>query len=419
MANNLASNFTERLLKRFLPGFESSRVVTKTVDTNLIASAGSDNNAQVSVKRKHQYNTIRTSDGDLSSSSASDILSGKATADLQDYITVWIEFGGDEESLKLAQLDEILGTAPEDAANELEVSLADYMMKNCNLSYGDPDNVVDAWADVAGAGALCESVGVPNGEKFYVMDPFVRVNLAGVQQGLNPGGGDLVTTAWEDAQVTRDIGGLRCISSNALSSFTSALTDFAGAVNGAPTATYVGAKDTMTQSITVDGFNLAEVIKAGSIVEVTGPTRVNMRNGQAVVDQAGTPIPWRGVVTADVTLSAGAGTLVVAGPAIYEATGAYNTVNQAIADNDVITVLNGAAATYKPNLFYHRSAYGMTTVPVAKLHSTDTMVETVDGIRIRCHKYSDGTANTQKVRFDILPAFIANQPLWAGQGHGA
>ena len=86
---------------------------------------------------------------------------------------------------------------------------------------------------------------------------------------------------------------------------------------------------------------------------------------------------------------------------------------------DVITLLNAAASTpYQPSMFYHKEAFGMGTVKLPKLFSTDTVTESVDGMSIRVSRYADGDANTQKVRFDLLPAFITFNPFFAGQGFG-
>jgi len=128
---------------------------------------------------------------------------------------------------------------------------------------------------------------------------------------------------------------------------------------------------------------------------------------------------WSGVVTADVTLGvSGDGTLVVAGPAIQETNGQYNTVDSALANNDVITILGAADAVYQPAMFFHKTAFGIGSVPLSKLFATDTIATTEDGMQIRITKYSDGAANKQKIRFDLLPAYATFNPFYAGQGYG-
>ena len=73
---------------------------------------------------------------------------------------------------------------------------------------------------------------------------------------------------------------------------------------------------------------------------------------------------------------------------------------------------------YQPNLFYMKQAFGIGTVKLPKLYSTDTIATTSDGMSIRVSKYADGDANTQKIRFDLLPAYATFNPFMAGHGFG-
>ena len=119
-----------------------------------------------------------------------------------------------------------------------------------------------------------------------------------------------------------------------------------------------------------------------------------------------------------VTIAGNAATIVVSGAAIYEANGQYNTVDAAPADGAVVTILGTAETVYQPNLFYTEQAFGLGTVKLPKLYSTDTVATTSDGMSIRVSKYSDGDSNTQKIRFDLLPAYAVFNPNFAGQGYG-
>jgi len=421
MANNLSSNITRKVARVFLDAFESSRVLTKTVDTQLLSGKfNPSSGSNVDFKRPHDYNSIRTSGGDISSSTKSDIISGKATGTVQNYFTVATEWGNVEEALELDQLDDILAPMARRIVTDLELDLGNYMLKNANLHYGTPGTVVDAWTDVAGAAALMDSIGVPmEGEKYYVMNPYTTTNLSSAQNGLNAAD-SLVRTAWEKAQISSNFGGLMAITSNALKTYTSGTTsDRAGTLSAAPTATYVAHKDTMIQSLAVAGFSASATIKAGEIVQVTGRNRLSLSTREPILDASGNEILWSGIVTEDVTLNgSGAGTLLVAGPAINEANGQYNTVDTALDSGDVITVLGSASTVYQPNMFYHKQAFGLGTVKLPKLYSTDTIATTQDGMSIRVSKYADGDANTQKIRFDMLPAYATFNPFFAGQGFG-
>jgi len=422
MANNLSSNVTRPLARAFLDAFETTRVITKSVNTQLLTGRfNPSTGSSVDFKRPHDYNSIRTAGGDISSSTKSDIIAGKATGVVQDYFTVATEWSNIQEALELDQLDEIIAPMAKRIVTDVEVDFATYMQRNASLRYGTHGTAVDAWSDIAGAGALMDSIGIPmSEEKYYLMNPFTTTALASAQSGLSAGD-SLVRTAWERAQISRQFGGVMALTATALGTFTSSTgADRAGTLTAGPTATYVAAKDTMTQSLAVTAFQASMVVKAGELVTIAGVNRLNLSTKQPMLDATGAAVPWTGVVTADVTLGAsGEGTLVVAGPAIFEANGQYNTVTAAPANGAVITIVSATATTYQPNLFFTKQAFGIGSVKLPKLYSTDTIATTSDGMSIRVSKYADGDANTQKVRFDFLPAYATFNPFFAGQGFGS
>ena len=93
MANNLSSNTTTPLAKGFLKAVESTRVLTKTVNTQkLDGKFNPSTGSTVDFKRPHQYNSIETAGGDISGSTKSAIISGKATGTVQNMITVATEW---------------------------------------------------------------------------------------------------------------------------------------------------------------------------------------------------------------------------------------------------------------------------------------------------------------------------------------
>ena len=428
MANNLSSNITVKVARVFLDAVESNRMVTKTVDTQLLDGKFSPSSGAIAkFKRPHDFNTIRTPGGDISGETKSDIIAGNADGTVQDYFTAATEWGNLEEAIQLDQLgggtdnmQTILGPMARRIVTNLELDFAKFIQRNASLRYGVHGTAVDAWSDVAGAGALMRSVGVPPGDDmYYLMNPFTTVALASAQSALGAAD-NLVKTAWEKAQVQTPFGGMMALTADSLATFTSSAgADRAGTLSSAPTPTYVAAKDTMTQAIAVTALQANMVVKAGELITIANVNRLNLSTRQVMVDSTGAVVPWTGVVTADVTLSgAGAGTLVVAGPAIYEANGQYNTVDAAPQSGAVVTILSANAAVYQPNLFYTKQAFGIGTVKLPKLYSTDTVATTSDGMSIRISKYADGDANTQKIRFDLLPAYAVFNPFFAGQGFG-
>ena len=425
MANNLESNTVEDLAQIFLEQFEAKRCVSKAVNTQLLEGRYTPRTGgEVSVKRPHDYRSVRTPKGDISGETSNDMIAGKATGVVQDYITVPIEWENIEEALELDQLEQILEPATTRAVTDMETSFADFARKNLGLSVGTPGTAVNDWKDVAYAGSLMDSLGVPMDEFYYLMNPFVATDLAGAQSGLN-GSDELIRTAWQRAQISDNFGGMSVMSCNTLQphydtpSGATALADRAGVIASDPVVTYVAHKDTMVQTVAVSGLTADATIPAGSVVEITGRYYLNQRTRKSFIDNTGNQVQFRATVVEDTVLDGtGAGTISITGPGIWETDGQYNTTDSAIVSGDVITVLGAEGYTAQPNLFFHKQALGIATVKLPKLSSIDTIATTEDGISIRVSKYSDGDANTQKVRFDILPVHVAFNPFFGGLGYG-
>lgn len=421
MANNFDSNVTRQLARVFLEEAEASRVLTKEVDTQLLSGRFSPRSGTtVDFKRPHDYFTHRDSTGDISANK-NDIQSGKATGTVQNFFTVAMEWTSVDEALKLDQLEQILAPAAKRIITDLEVDLCSYMINNGGFSYGTPGTAIDAWSDVAGATAKAMAMGLPMDDLCYVINPYVQADLAAAQSALASGKTSLVDNAWERSVISDNFAGAKVMVSNALKARTnSTMADRVGAITAtAIDDTYVTHKDTMVQTIEVDGITASATINAGEIVEVTGKYQRSLGTREIMYDSSGAGVPWRGVVTQSTTSSAGGvATLTVAGPAIYEASGQYNTVSAALADNDVITFLGTSAAVVQPAMLFSKQAFGLGTVKLPKLYSTDTVATTEDGFSIRVSKYADGDTNKQMVRFDLLPAYATFNPYFGGQCFG-
>jgi len=422
MANNLSSNVTRKLARVFLEGFDEARVITKSINTQLLSNRfDPSSGSTVDFKRPHDYKTIRQASGDLTGQTKSDIIAGKATGTVQPYFTTATEWSNLEQAIELDQLDEILKPMARRMVTDLEVDMAKFMMLNSGLSVGTPGTVVDAWSDVAAASALMENIGVPTDQQWcYAMNPNTQVALANKQTELNAGD-PLVKDAWQRAMISSDFAGFRVMKSTALHSITTAAgADKIGALASAPDLTYVTAKDTMTQVLALKSMTNNLAIKAGEIIEITPRHRLSNATRLPIVDAAGNQVKFRATVVADKTLSGtGTGDVVVTGPAIFEAAGGYNTVDSALATNDEVKIISPQSTFLQPNMFWHPQSFGIGTVKLPKLYSTDTVATTKDGFSIRISKYADGDKNKQMVRYDMLPAFAVFNPSFAGQGYGS
>ncbi len=423
MANNFDSNFTRKLMRSFLDSFESQRVLTKNVNTQLFQGKFNPSTGDtIDVKRPTDYVSVRTPTGDLTAETKSDIITGKASAVVQNYFTTFVDFDEADEAIKMDQLDELLAPMATRMKTDFELDYAKFMKNNAGLlsgTYGSPALV---WDDIAAYGSIMDATGVPRDSKWNVaVNPFTQTNLASNQRSLGSGGtsGGLISEAHREAILSDNFAGMKVMSANTLASNTIAAgADRAGTVTSLD-VTYVTAKDTMTQSIVVAAFTNDLVIKAGEVVRITGRNRLNLSTREEILDGTGAVILFTGTVTTDVTLSAtGTGTIVITGPAIFESAGQYNTTSTAVAAADVITLLGAAADIIQPNLFWHKDAFTVASVPIKRLKATDSIATTEDGLQFRVTRDSDFTKNENLVRIDFRPAYGVLNPFFAGQGFG-
>jgi hypothetical protein len=420
MPNNLASNTQATLSKSILDRFESKRTISKTVNTQFLGDAiNSETGDTVFIKRPGRFKSSSTVDGDISGTTANSIIAGKAKGVVQNFITVEVDWSILEQATQLNQLDElVIEPMCDEIVTSLETRFGDFAMKNCNLSVGTPGQAVDAWGDVAKIAAMVKSMSFPSGERTLLINPFSQVALSEIQRSIGTADG-LVNPAFKDAVINSNFAGMRVMTSDSLTTFTSgSSTDRIGAIVGTPDATYVTAKDTMTQSINLNGLTNSTTIKAGEVIEVTGKYYLN-QSTRLVIMNGATPVKWRGVVTADATVSGtGTATIIVAGPAIKESTEQYDTVDVGLAAGDVVTLLHGASTLYQPNMFYHKNAYSIGSVPLPKLSAQDVLMKTKDGLQLRMSRGSSLRENKQILRVDMLPAFAVLNPFLAGQAYG-
>ena len=424
MADNFDSNFSRKIMESFLDKFQSERTITKNVDTQLFAGKFSPSTGEsIDIKRPTDYVSVRTAKGDVSGETASSIVTGKATATVQDYFTSFVDYDEADEAIKMNQLDKLLAPMATRIVTDFETDYAKFMMKNSALLAGTVGTAIgaggDAWGDVAEAGAIMQSSGIPmDGMWNYAVNPFAQRKLAGDQRSLGGETGSM--TANEKATIQENFAGMKVMTATTLGSYSTGVgADRAGTVVGTPVATYLSAKDTMTQVVGVTAFQANLVVAAGETVTITGRYRLNMSTREVVLDETGAPIVWTATVTEAVTLNgSGAGNLTLTGPAIFEANGQYNTVDSAIAASDIITLGGDASTIIQPNLFWHKQAFTCASVPIKKLHSTDTVATTEDGLQLRVSKGSNFLENSQKVRIDFRPAYGVMNPFFAGKGFG-
>tara|TARA_R110002153_G_scaffold32121_1_gene97387 strand:+ start:4873 stop:6171 length:1299 start_codon:yes stop_codon:yes gene_type:complete len=426
MANNLDSNITRKVLKKFLPMFSKDCVSAKSVNRSIISDRDFDPSSgdTVDVKRPHQFTAYRNATGDLTSATADSLVAGKASATVQDYITVYTGWSNVERALKLDQLDEILKPMVYRAVSELETSLNSFILKNSAHQIGVAGTSLTTWKQVSRVDAFANEIGFPNdGNLMAQLGSFDVANLADVQAGQNNNNQNAM--AWERAQLTNNIAGINYFRSNALVSHSPGTHTGTLTLSATPTQTYLVAKDTYQTSLSITGFgnNVTGAVKAGDVIQVTtaGSGYLQQQTKQTAYGEGGNEILYTAAVSADADSNgSGVATVIVNGPAIFEASGAYNTIASALASGDSVSVISGAVgSTNKPNLFYHKDAFGLCTVALPRLEGgVESSSASHEGFTMRVSKFADGVTNTQKLRIDMLPAFACYNPLLAGRLFG-
>lgn len=417
MANNYQSNINDKLLKQFARSFDSSQVLGKTVSKQLVndfdASTGGGYGA-VSMKRPPQYVPQRTPDGNLSAVTANPVNVGRVQASVSDYITVYVENTQVEEALEADQLKELLDPIAMDMTVTLESELANHMAMNAALQTGNPDTAISKWSDVAAAGALLKEIGAPQGKSYAAINNFTETSLSDLQTQL--GVNSEVSDAWSSALIKKNFAGLNVLTTNNLPLFTAGNTTAGLTVQATPLSTYDAHKNTYRMTIVLAGAVITTgTLNAGTTLQFNGSDLLNMRNRKEMV-RNGAPVKFTGTVLQDaVADGAGQITVQISGAAIHETgvNGAFNTVNTAITAGDTVTVLNSTSGgIYRPDLAYCEGFVGMGSVVLPKLHVTDSSVISFKGSSIRVHRFSDGVANKNRYRFDLLPTFATFNPAW-------
>lgn len=423
-SNNLNSNVSQITLKKFAEGFKSTNVLVNAVDRQVIQGELNPNTGDsVFLKRPMQYRALRTATGDLTSQSPSALISGKIEAKISNYCTVWIEYDQIEQALRLNQWEEILRPAYERMNTELELELANYILRNGGLSLGTTGTAITKWSDVAQTGSLLNDLGLNTGKKYAIMDPWAAQALADKQGALSSGNVELIRSAWADAQISGNFAGVRALMSNALANRTSGSAAGAASVTvkTTPTLTYSAVKDTMQMTVTLTGASLAaKALAVGDQVQFNTRFLINQQTKQTLV-RNGAAVPFVATVTQAASAVGNDITVTLSAAAVFDATNPqFNTVASAITAGDAVTILGAASTTYKPNIFMHEKAIAMGVVELPKLQGWDSSVMTSasTGLSMRSTLSSNPITNVQGVRIDILPAFATLLPLGCGQFYG-
>lgn len=187
--------------------------------------------------------------------------------------------------------------------------------------------------------------------------------------------------------------------------------EIAGAV--VPT-TYDVVRNTWAQTIAIDGFDTGKGFKAGDVINIEGCFAVNPIPGAVGEGKKVMPYPQDFVVQADVTETAGACNVSISPPIIV--TGAYQTVSAAPANNADVTPKGVAATAYPQNVFCHKDAISMATLPLIMPDGVSFKSQkNYKGMNLRVLKDYDKDTDREVIRIDMMYALDNVNPHLGGR----
>lgn len=350
----------------------------------------------ISIRRPTDF-TVRTN----ATMSTQDVTEGKVALTVNQRRGVDFEFTSQDLTQKIGELGErVIKPAMIQLANSVDTFVAGLYSSVPNW-VGTSGQTVNSFGDFAKAPERLDEMAVPQDTRAAILSPADHWALLGSQTSLYIQ--DAAKGAYRKGSLG-EIGGVDTfMSQNVLTHTAGTRTNAAvDASITTSTITYSAVKDTMTQTIHMDGLGTTKTIKKGDVFTIADVYAVNP------VTKAALPFLKQFVVTTDV--SSDAVTTGDADVVVYPAliwTGAFQNVavTSGVTDlNDkVVTWVQAAGAADRQNLVFHKNAFALVMVPlVSPPGAVDVSRQSYKGTSVRIIPVYDGTNDISKWRCDIL-----------------
>lgn len=340
---------------------------------------------------------------------AQDITEGRETLAVATQIGADLEFTSKDLTLSVDKFSErILKPQMIAIANNLDRAVMTELVNKCPNWCGTPGQTVNSFTDFALAPQRLDELSVPSGrvgilspaDYWGMVGSFTAlynnsVNDPAIKRAKLPSVGDIdmymsqnvithTNGTWSTAATTASING------------------------GTLSVSYATAKDTWTQSLTVNGLtNTTGTIAAGDVITLAGVYAVNTITGAT--------LPWlrefcvRTAATAD---ASGNVTVTISPPIITS--GAYQTCSAAPASTAAITLKGSISTGYPANVVFHPDAITLAVVPMIKPQGAAWCESReYNGLNLRLVQGYDMVNDLPQWRFDLLYGVKAHQPWLA------
>jgi hypothetical protein len=329
--------------------------------------------------------------------SATDVKPGSVTLTVDTQKHIALQFGSKEKKMDVASFSEkILRPQMQTLSSVIEADLLQKAIISVPNLVGTLGTTPTAMKTYAQARAKLQAYLAPPGDRSCIFSSDANVELVDASKALFH-----ANAAIERGFLRGTIGeaqGAMFYESQNVPTLTNGSQVACLLVNGT-----VADGDT---SMGIDGGTSTNTVKKGSVFTIANVYRVHPLTGTASSELQ------QFVVTEDLTLASGAGTLKFY-PAV-NSTAPNKTVSALPADNAALTFSGSASTGYSQGLMYQKGAFTAAFVPLAPVAgSTGYTARLPNGISVRVMTYGNGDADYERTRIDVLYGFQAVRPLHA------
>lgn len=341
-----------------------------------------------------------------------DIVEGSTSITVDQRKHVAFQISAQDMTLSMSMLDErVIKPAVIQLKNKVEEDIFG-LYKFVPNWVGTPGQTVNSFTDFAKAPERLDEVAVPQSDRYAFLSPGDHWGLVGSQTALYVN--SIANPAYRAGSLGQ-IGGIDTYMAQNVQTHTN------GAFGGttlidlsitASTTTYDSVKDTMKQTIHIDGLTSATAqLKAGDTFTIADVYDVNP------VTKATLPhLKMFTIVETPSAASSNEVDLVIYPALIWS--GPFQNVSIAASITDInnkaVTFSGTAATAYRQNMVFHKNAFALATVPLEIMPgSVDGYRATKNGISIKVQPVYDGINDVGKWRMDILYGVKAIDPRLA------
>lgn len=278
-----------------------------------------------------------------------------------------------------------------------------YVAANYNKVFnwvGTPGTTISTFAGFAKGPQRLDEMAVPQADRYGLLNPADKWGLVGNFTGLYVG--DVAKAALQKAKLP-DIGGVDPYMSQNAPQHATGARGGTPLVNGATQNVTFSQTNNVSQNLITDGWTASTaVVKQGDAFTLAGVYAVNPAPGNPSGVKTVMSYLQQFVVNADGT-SDGSGNLTLSISPPIIASGAYQTVSAAPADNAAMTFVGSASTTYNQSLVFHKNAFTLAVVPMIKPEgAVDVQRVSYNGLSVRMIPVYTGSNDTSAIRLDLL-----------------